>query len=81
VAVKKSSRDPALALGTTSLIPILLRLAGTVWHSQTKMLSEDSDTEDVHNFTINEHYARAFEYKKEREELFKCTSYFLSVYR
>jgi len=36
------------------------------------MLS-DSDTED-HTLTINEHYAKAFEYKKEREELAKCTS-------
>ncbi|KAJ8595431.1 hypothetical protein M405DRAFT_878190 [Rhizopogon salebrosus TDB-379] len=34
------------------------------------MLS-DSDTEDVHTLTINEHYAKAFEYKKEREELVK----------
>jgi protein KRI1 len=37
------------------------------------MLS-DSDTEDVHTLTINEHYAKAFEYKKEREELVKCAS-------
>ncbi|KZT04845.1 Krr1-domain-containing protein [Laetiporus sulphureus 93-53] len=35
------------------------------------MLSEDSDTEDIHQFTINEHYAKAFEYRKEREELAK----------
>lgn len=34
------------------------------------MLS-DSDTEDIHQLTINEHYARAYEYKKEREELSK----------
>jgi protein KRI1 len=39
------------------------------------MLSDsDSDAEadnqqDVHQLTINEHYAKAFEYKKEREEL------------
>ncbi|KAK7057684.1 Kri1-C domain-containing protein [Favolaschia claudopus] len=38
------------------------------------MLSDsDSDSEngghDVHQLTINEHYAKAFEYKKEREEL------------
>ncbi|KAG0708658.1 KRI1-like family C-terminal-domain-containing protein [Suillus ampliporus] len=32
------------------------------------MLS-DSDTEDIQTLTINEHYAKAFEYKKEREEL------------
>ncbi|OCH91086.1 Krr1-domain-containing protein [Obba rivulosa] len=35
------------------------------------MLSEDSDTESIHQLTINEHYAKAFEYKKEREELAK----------
>ena len=35
------------------------------------MLS-DSDTESFHNLTINEHYAKAFQYKKEREELQKC---------
>ncbi|KAH7883247.1 Krr1-domain-containing protein [Phlebopus sp. FC_14] len=35
------------------------------------MLS-DSDTEaDVHTLTVNEHYAKAFQYKKEREELAK----------
>ncbi|KAG0708614.1 KRI1-like family C-terminal-domain-containing protein [Suillus ampliporus] len=34
------------------------------------MLS-DSDTEDIQTLTINEHYAKAFEYKKEREELSK----------
>jgi protein KRI1 len=37
------------------------------------MLS-DSDTEDIQTLTINEHYAKAFEYKKEREELAKCAS-------
>ena len=36
------------------------------------MLSEDSDTEDVHTLTINEHYGKAYEYRKEREELSKC---------
>ncbi|KAG1746404.1 KRI1-like family C-terminal-domain-containing protein [Suillus lakei] len=34
------------------------------------MLS-DSDTEDIQTLTINEHYAKAFEHKKEREELAK----------
>ena len=33
------------------------------------MLSDDSDNEDVTQLTINEHYAKAFEYRKEREEL------------
>ncbi|KAG2055514.1 hypothetical protein BDR06DRAFT_321017 [Suillus hirtellus] len=34
------------------------------------MLS-DSDTEDIQTLTVNEHYAKAFEYRKEREELTK----------
>ncbi|KAF5385845.1 hypothetical protein D9615_002328 [Tricholomella constricta] len=33
--------------------------------------SEGSDVESLHKLTINEHYAKAFEYKKEREELQK----------
>lgn len=39
------------------------------------MLS-DSDSESVGDnvlLTINEHYAKVYEYKKEREELAKCT--------
>ncbi|KAF7798812.1 hypothetical protein EIP86_010038 [Pleurotus ostreatoroseus] len=35
------------------------------------MLSDDSDGEDIQQLTINEHYAKAFEYRKEREELAK----------
>ncbi|THG93774.1 hypothetical protein EW026_g7557, partial [Hermanssonia centrifuga] len=35
------------------------------------MLSEDSDNESIHQLTINEHFAKAFEYRKEREELQK----------
>ncbi|RDX56693.1 Krr1-domain-containing protein [Lentinus brumalis] len=35
------------------------------------MLSDDSDFEDIQTLTINEHYAKAFEYRKEREELAK----------
>ncbi|QRV84027.1 Kri1 family protein [Ceratobasidium sp. AG-Ba] len=39
------------------------------------MLSDDdseySDQSDIHQLTINEHYAKAFEYRKEREELAK----------
>ncbi|KAJ7273015.1 KRI1-like family C-terminal-domain-containing protein [Mycena rebaudengoi] len=31
--------------------------------------SESEADQDVHQLTINEHYAKAFEYKKEREEL------------
>lgn len=41
------------------------------------MLSEDSDGESVHDLTINEHYAKAFEYRKEREELAKCKCHML----
>ncbi|EKM53575.1 uncharacterized protein PHACADRAFT_186206 [Phanerochaete carnosa HHB-10118-sp] len=33
------------------------------------LASDDSETEEVHKLTINEHYAKAFEYRKEREEL------------
>ena len=35
------------------------------------MLSDESDIDDIHTLTINEHYAKAFEYRKEREELAK----------
>ncbi|KAI0644883.1 KRI1-like family C-terminal-domain-containing protein [Trametes meyenii] len=35
------------------------------------MFSDDSDIEDTYKLTINEHYAKAFEYRKEREELAK----------
>ncbi|KAI0628411.1 KRI1-like family C-terminal-domain-containing protein [Trametes polyzona] len=35
------------------------------------MFSDDSDVEDIHSLTVNEHYAKAFEYRKEREELAK----------
>lgn len=37
------------------------------------MLSDSDDdelqNEQLHKFSINEHYAKAFQYKKEREEL------------
>ncbi|EMD34170.1 hypothetical protein CERSUDRAFT_117663 [Gelatoporia subvermispora B] len=32
---------------------------------------DDSDNESIHQLTINEHFAKAYEYKKEREELAK----------
>jgi protein KRI1 len=38
------------------------------------MLSDSEDKlqiEDEHQLTINEHYAKAFQYRKEREELEK----------
>ena len=37
------------------------------------LVSDDSETEDIHELTVNEHYAKAFEYRKEREELQKRT--------
>ncbi|EPQ55289.1 Krr1-domain-containing protein [Gloeophyllum trabeum ATCC 11539] len=43
------------------------------------MLS-DSDNEDIHQLTINEHYAKAFEYRKEREELQKLKDKYGSDY-
>ncbi|KAH7907347.1 KRI1-like family C-terminal-domain-containing protein [Hygrophoropsis aurantiaca] len=47
------------------------------------MLSESdsgTDTEDLDKLTINEHYAKAFEYKKEREELSKLKEKYGSDY-
>ncbi|KAH7925289.1 Krr1-domain-containing protein [Leucogyrophana mollusca] len=45
------------------------------------MLSDsDSDGEDLHKLTVNEHYAKAFEYKKEREELAKLKEKYGSDY-
>lgn len=42
--------------------------------SSASMFSDsESDNESLHRLTINEHYAKAFEYRKEREELDKCT--------
>ncbi|KAJ3525199.1 hypothetical protein NM688_g8439 [Phlebia brevispora] len=35
------------------------------------MFSDESDAEDTYQLTINEHFAKAFEYRKEREELAK----------
>ena len=38
------------------------------------ILSDDSDVGELDQLNINEHYAKAFEYRKEREELEKCAS-------
>ncbi|KAH9047329.1 hypothetical protein EDB84DRAFT_1619218 [Lactarius hengduanensis] len=35
------------------------------------LIFPEEDENDVHHFTINEHYAKAFQYHKEREELAK----------
>ncbi|KAF8070380.1 KRI1-like family C-terminal-domain-containing protein [Lyophyllum atratum] len=52
------------------------------FNSSSTMLSdsEGSDSESGHNITINEHYAKAFEYKKEREELQKLKEKYGSDY-
>jgi hypothetical protein len=43
--------------------------------SEQKMLSDsDTDGEDLHQLTINEYYEKAFNARKEREELWKCIS-------
>ncbi|KAG8221253.1 KRI1-like family-domain-containing protein [Butyriboletus roseoflavus] len=45
------------------------------------MISDsDSETNDLHTLTINEHFAKAFEYKKEREELAKLKEKYGSDY-
>jgi hypothetical protein len=35
--------------------------------------SSSDDEGDIHQLTVNEHYAKAFQYRKEREELAKRT--------
>ena len=35
--------------------------------------SSSEDEGDLHQLTVNEHYAKAFQYRKEREELAKRT--------
>jgi len=37
-------------------------------------LFEEEEKKGVHLLTINEHLAKAYEHRKEREELAKCTS-------
>ncbi|KAF8141166.1 KRI1-like family C-terminal-domain-containing protein [Boletus edulis] len=45
------------------------------------MLSEsESEPDDLHTLTINEHFAKAFEYRKEREELTKLSEKYGSDY-
>jgi len=39
--------------------------------SFSSMSSGSEDENDLHQLTINEHYAKAFQYRKEREELAK----------
>jgi hypothetical protein len=40
--------------------------------------SSSEDEGDIHQLTVNEHYAKAFQYRKEREELVKRTHCLLS---
>lgn len=35
----------------------------------------ESEHEEIHKLTINEHFAKAYEYRKEREELQKRACY------
>jgi hypothetical protein len=35
------------------------------------MLSDSSDNEETHQLTVNEHFAKAYQHRKEREELQK----------
>ena len=45
---------------------------------QEQLISSTSSSEDEnddHQLTINEHYAKAFQYRKEREELAKRARY------
>lgn len=40
------------------------------------MLSDsESEGEDLHQLTVNEHFEKAFNARKEREELWKCTNF------
>jgi hypothetical protein len=41
------------------------------WKMKSSSSSEDEG--DLHQLTVNEHYAKAFQYRKEREELAKRT--------
>ncbi len=51
-------------------------LDSPIFFSFPVMLSDsESDNEDTHQFTINEHYAKAFHYRKEREELEQRTRF------
>jgi hypothetical protein len=43
------------------------------WKMNSSSSSEDEG--DLHWLTINEHFAKAFQYRKEREELVKRTHY------
>lgn len=52
------------------------------------MLSDDSDSgEDLNQITVNEHYAKAYAYRKERQEferrehsLLSCVPFMISIH-
>lgn len=41
---------------------------------------EESGEDNIHQLTINEHYAKAFAFRKEREELDRCALLFLFLF-
>lgn len=43
-----------------------------LYTKQTMLSDSDSGDESDHQITINEHFAKAYARKKEREELSKC---------
>jgi hypothetical protein len=47
-------------------------------HRETDLLKDSDSEDDVNQLTINEHYAKAFQYRKEREELAKRWFYFFA---
>jgi len=54
--------------GLETLVP------GRARHMHEQLISSTSSSEDendLHQLTVNEHYAKAFQYRKEREELAK----------
>ena len=72
-SVRYASRSvPTHGLNAHNFLSTLCIFAGNMKEKQETDLLEDSDSEqDVNQLTINEHYAKAFEYRKEREELAK----------
>ncbi|KAG6861693.1 hypothetical protein C0995_013262 [Termitomyces sp. Mi166 len=62
-------RDNIKALAPAAFCSITCAFFGRTMFSDSD--SEGSDVQSLHQLTINEHYAKAFEYKKEREELQK----------
>src|SRR6266849_2570233 len=53
----------------TSPFPLIGKMKEQLISSSSSSSSEDEG--DLHQLTVNEHYAKAFQYRKEREELAK----------